>query len=41
VEGFLACGIWPLSESCEFDVERKEMTLPKVVVPMLMVPMPS
>jgi hypothetical protein len=34
VEEFLACGIWPLSKSCEFEVERKETPLPKVIVPM-------
>jgi hypothetical protein len=34
VEEFLACGIWPLREGWEFEVERKETTLLKVVVPM-------
>jgi hypothetical protein len=34
VEKFLACGIWPHSEGCEFEVERKEMPLSKVMVPM-------
>jgi hypothetical protein len=34
VEEFLACGIWPLSESCEFEVERKETPFSKVIVPM-------
>jgi hypothetical protein len=34
VEEFLACGIWPLNEKCDFDVERKETPLSKVVVPM-------
>jgi hypothetical protein len=29
---FLACGIWPLSEKCDFEVETKEMPLSKVVV---------
>jgi hypothetical protein len=33
-EEFLACGIWPLSKGCEFEVERKETPLLKVVVPM-------
>jgi hypothetical protein len=34
MEDFLACGIWPLSKSCEFEVETKEMPLSKVMVPM-------
>jgi hypothetical protein len=34
VEEFLACGIWPLSKSCEFDVEKKETPLSNVMVPM-------
>jgi hypothetical protein len=34
VEEFLACNIWPLSESCEFEVERKETPLSKVMMPM-------
>jgi hypothetical protein len=33
LEKFLACDIWPLSEGCEFEVERKEMPLSKVIVP--------
>jgi hypothetical protein len=33
VEEFLACGIWPLSKSYEFEVERKETPLSKVMVP--------
>jgi hypothetical protein len=34
VEEFLACGIWPLSKSYKFEVERKETPLSKVMVPM-------
>jgi hypothetical protein len=34
VEEFLACGIWLLSEKCDFEVETKETPLLKVVVPM-------
>jgi hypothetical protein len=34
VEEFLACSIWPLNEGCEFEVDRKETPLSKVVVPM-------
>jgi hypothetical protein len=30
-----ACGICPLSESCVFEVKRKEISLSKVMVPML------
>jgi hypothetical protein len=37
VEEFLACDIWPLSENCKFEVERKETPLSKVMVPMLKV----
>jgi hypothetical protein len=37
VEEFLACGIWPLSDSCGFEVEKKETPLLRVVVPMLKV----
>jgi hypothetical protein len=32
VEEFLACGIWPLCEKCDFEVETKETPLSKVVV---------
>jgi hypothetical protein len=32
VEEFLACGIWSLSEKCDFEVETKETPLSKVVV---------
>jgi hypothetical protein len=34
VEELLACGIWLLSDSCEFEVEKKETPLSKVMVPM-------
>jgi hypothetical protein len=34
IEEFLACGIWPLSENCEFKVVRWESPISKVVVPM-------
>jgi hypothetical protein len=34
VEEFLACGIWPLRDKCEFEVEMKETPLWKVMVPM-------
>jgi hypothetical protein len=34
IEEFLACGIWPLGEMCDFEVEMKETPLSKVVVPM-------
>jgi hypothetical protein len=34
MEEFLACGLWPLSENFGFQVERKESTLSKVMVPM-------
>jgi hypothetical protein len=34
VKEFLACGIWPLSDNCGFEVETKETTLTRVVVPM-------
>jgi hypothetical protein len=34
VEEFLACSIWPLSENYEFEVERKESSVSKVMVPM-------
>jgi hypothetical protein len=34
VEEFLACGIWLLSEKCDFEVEMKETPILKVVVPM-------
>jgi hypothetical protein len=37
VEEFLACGIWLLSEGCEFEVERKKTPLLKVEVPMMKV----
>jgi hypothetical protein len=33
MEEFLVCGIWPLSEKCEFEVDKKEAPLSKVVVP--------
>jgi hypothetical protein len=31
VEQFLAYGIWPLNESCDFEVETKETPLLKVL----------
>jgi hypothetical protein len=34
VEEFLAYGIWPLSNSCGFEVETKETPLSRVIVPM-------
>jgi hypothetical protein len=34
VEEFLACGIWPLNEGWEFEVETRESPLSMVVVPM-------
>jgi hypothetical protein len=34
MEEFLACGIWPFSEKCDFEVETKETPLSKVMVPM-------
>jgi hypothetical protein len=34
VEEFLVCDIWLLSENCEFEVERRESPILKVVVPM-------
>jgi hypothetical protein len=34
VEEFLVCDIWLLSETCEFEVERRESPILKVVVPM-------
>jgi hypothetical protein len=34
VEEFLACGIWPLCEKYDFEVETKETPLSKVVVPL-------
>jgi hypothetical protein len=37
VEEFLACGIWPLREKFEFEVEMEETPLSKVMVPMLKV----
>jgi hypothetical protein len=33
VEEFLAYGIWPPSNSCNFEVEIRETPLSKVVVP--------
>jgi hypothetical protein len=33
MEEFLVCGIWPLSEKCEFEVDKKEVPLSKVMVP--------
>jgi hypothetical protein len=37
VEEFLACDIWPLSDSCGFEVETKETPLSRFVVRMLKV----
>jgi hypothetical protein len=37
VEEFLACGIWPLSEGWEYEVETKESPLSKVVVVTLII----
>jgi hypothetical protein len=34
VEEFLAYSLWPLSESCEFGVDKMVTPLSKVVVPM-------
>jgi hypothetical protein len=34
VEEFLAYGIWPLSENCDFEVETKQTPLSKFMVPM-------
>jgi hypothetical protein len=34
VEKFLPYSIWPLSDSCDFDVVMKERPLSKVMVPM-------
>jgi hypothetical protein len=34
VEEFLACSMWPLSDSCGFEVAIKETPLSRVVVPM-------
>jgi hypothetical protein len=34
VKKFLACGIWPLNEGWEFEVERRESPILKIVVPM-------
>jgi hypothetical protein len=33
VEEFLPCGIWSLSEKCEFEVETRETPISKVIVP--------
>jgi hypothetical protein len=37
VEEILACGIWSLNDSCDFEVETKETPLSKVTMPMLKV----
>jgi hypothetical protein len=37
VEEFLTCGIWPLSDGWEIEVETRELPLSKVVIPMPMV----